>query len=62
MILARQLGAAFLAIHRAIVRAKLRRFRQEPMLRRGFDVLHSADQDASKYPWQPLVFGDKWDF
>jgi hypothetical protein len=58
----RRLVAAFRLIHRAIVKAKLRRLRQELMLQRGLDVYYAPEQDASKYPRRPLLLGDKWDF
>jgi hypothetical protein len=58
----RRLGAALRLIHRAIVKAKLRRLRQELMLQRGLDAYYAPEQDASKCPRRPLILGDKWDF
>jgi hypothetical protein len=49
-------------MHRAIVKAKLRRLRNELMLQRGLDSYYAPEQDASKYPRRPLILGDKWDF
>jgi hypothetical protein len=53
-------GAAFKAIHHAIVAAKLRRLRSELMFRRNWAA--PTEADAAKYPRRPLILGDKWDF
>jgi hypothetical protein len=58
----RRLGAVLKSIHRAIVKAKLRRLRHELMLQRGLDAYYAPERDASKYPRRPLILGDKWDF
>jgi hypothetical protein len=49
-------------MHRAIVAAKLRRLQNEPAFRaEGYDG-PSRSEDAARYPQQPLILGDKWDF
>lgn len=58
----RRIGVVLKLMHRAIVKAKLRRLRNELMLQRGLDSYYAPEQDASKYPRRPLILGDKWDF
>ena len=53
------LGAAFKAVHHAIVAAKLRRLRSELMLHGGW--VARADIDAGRLPRYPLILSDKWD-
>ena len=53
------LGAAFKAVHRAILAAKLRRLRSELMLHGGW--VARADLDAGRLPRYPLILSDKWD-
>jgi hypothetical protein len=56
-----RLWAALGTMHRAIVAAKLRRLRNEPAFRTdGYD--RPRGEDAARYPQQPLILGDKWDF
>jgi hypothetical protein len=52
--------AAFRIVHQAIVTAKLRRLRRELTFRVGPRV--DPDEDGAKFPQQPLILGDKWDF
>jgi hypothetical protein len=47
-------------MHRAILKAKLRRLRSELMCRGGY--VADKYSDASKFPQSPLMLGDKWDF
>jgi hypothetical protein len=55
-----RLRAAFRTIHRAIVAAKLRP--SEPAFQAdGYDG-PGSDEDAARYPQQPRILGDKWDF
>jgi hypothetical protein len=57
-----RLWAALSTMHRAIVAAKLRRLRNEPAFRSdGYDG-PCRSEDAARYPQQPLILGDKWDF
>jgi hypothetical protein len=60
----RKIRMALKAMHRAIVAAKLRRLRNELMLRgRSPAQPHSrAEPDASRFPQRPMMLGDKWDF
>ena len=57
-----RLAAAFKIVHRAIVAAKLRRLRNELTYHGGNVDGQPLDQDAAKFPQQPLILGDKWDF
>jgi hypothetical protein len=57
-----RVAAAFKIIHRAIVTAKLRRLRSELMCYGGNVYGQPSDQDAARFPQQPLILGDKWDF
>ena len=56
------IGNAFRTLHRAIVRAKLRRLQSELMFRQDYGKLFPPEQDVAKFPQRPLVLGDKWDF
>jgi hypothetical protein len=56
----RKMSAPFKALHRAIVAAKLHRLRNELMLHRSTQA--RAKFDAAKFPQQPMIIGDKWDF
>jgi len=47
-------------MHRAIVKAKLRRLRNELICRGGY--VSEKYSDASKFPQAPMILGDKWDF
>jgi hypothetical protein len=58
----RRIGVAFRLLHRAIVRAKLRRLSGELLFRRDYDDMLPLEHDASKFPQRPLILGDKWDF
>jgi hypothetical protein len=58
----RRLRAALRTMHCAIVAAKLQRLRNEPGFQiDGYDG-PGSDEDAARYPQQPLILGDKWDF
>jgi hypothetical protein len=63
----RRIGLAFKAVHCAIAAAKIHRLRNELLLHRDHEdwaqanVLSAAD-DAARYPRQPVVLGDKWDY
>jgi hypothetical protein len=57
-----RLAAAFKIVHRAIVVAKLRRLRNELRCHGGDVDGRPLDQDVAKFPQQPLILGDKWDF
>ena len=59
---ARRIGVAFKMLHRAIVRAKLRRLQSELLFRRDCSDMLPAEKDATKFPQRPLILGDKWDF
>lgn len=57
-----RLRVALRTMHRAIVAAKLQRLRNEPAFRiDGYDAPRRGE-DAARYPQQPLILGDKWDF
>jgi hypothetical protein len=57
-----RLRDALSTMHRAIVTAKMQRLRNEPAFRiDGYDE-PSRGEDAARYPQQPLILGDKWDF
>lgn len=56
----RKLTAAFKALHRAIVAAKLHRLRNELMLHRHDHA--GVEPDAGRVPQRPAILGDKWDF
>jgi hypothetical protein len=49
--------ATLKAFHRAIVAAKLHRLKYELMFHAG-----AGDSDGEKFPQQPMLLGDKWDF
>lgn len=49
--------AAFRVLYRSIVAKKLRRLRNELMLRRS----SQAEFDVAQFPQRPLLLGDKWD-
>jgi hypothetical protein len=61
-------SAAFKCIHRAIVAARTRRLQRELMFhdscRDGWslEIDPRESNDAAKFPRQPLILGDKWDF
>jgi hypothetical protein len=70
-------SAAFTCIHQAIVTARARRMQRELMFHDcshdgwspELDARESNDRgkdaaklDAAKFPQQPLILGDKWDF
>jgi hypothetical protein len=67
-----QASTAFTRIHRTIVAAKTRRMQRELMFGDSSrddcfvnpDACESNDvaMDAAKFPRQPLILGDKWDF
>jgi hypothetical protein len=59
---ARRIGAAFKMLHRAIVRARLRRLQSELLFRREYSKMLPAEKDVTKFPQRPLILGDKWDF
>jgi hypothetical protein len=56
------LGAAFTAMHQAIVTAKLERLEHELVVRRGYGDDGLVCHEAARYPQRPLVLGEKWDF
>jgi hypothetical protein len=58
----RRIGVAFRLLHRAVVRAKLRRLSGELLFRRDYSEMLPLEEDAAKFPQRPLVLGDKWDF
>ena len=65
-------NAVFTRIHQAILTAKTRRIECEPMfhdrprddgsLEPEAGENNNAARDAGKFPRQPLILGDKWDF
>jgi hypothetical protein len=57
-------SAAFRCIHRAIVAAKTRRMQRELMFHDSWslEIDPRESNDAAKFPRQPLILGDKWDF
>jgi hypothetical protein len=65
-------GAVFTCIHQATVTARARRMQRELTVHdschNGWppepDACESSDTagDAAKFPRQPLILGDKWDF
>ena len=58
----RRIGIALRLLHRAIVRAKLRRLQGELLFRRDYSEMLPLEEDATKFPQRPLILGDKWDF
>jgi hypothetical protein len=65
----RRIGLTFKAIHRAIAAAKIHRLRNELLLRGHADWAMTGDRrittvgaDAERYPRQPVILGDKWDY
>jgi hypothetical protein len=60
----RKIAAVLKTMHRAIIAAKLRRLRNELMLRRSTFANSSprAERDVAEFPQRPLLLGDKWDF
>jgi hypothetical protein len=58
----RRIGAALRTFHRAMVRAKLRRLRNELLFRPDYNEMFAPEQDATRSPQRPLILGDKWDF
>jgi hypothetical protein len=49
-------------MHQAIITAKMERLENELVVRRGYRDEKFAGFDATRYPQQPLVLSDKWDF
>ena len=49
-------------LHRAIVRARLRRLNSELLFRRDYSEMLPLEEDGTKFPQRPLILGDKWDF
>ncbi len=60
--LLRRAVVAFRLLHRAIVRARLRRLNSELLFRRDYSEMLPLEEDGTKFPQQPLILGDKWDF
>ncbi len=58
--LGRTLRKTFRAIHGAIAAAKLRRLRNELLLRRG--AIARIESGMSRRPQVPLLLCEKWDF
>ncbi len=58
----RRIFVGFRLLHRAIVRARLRRARSELLFRRDYSEMLPLEEDATKFPQRPLILGDKWDF
>ncbi|WP_257167022.1 hypothetical protein [Bradyrhizobium sp. SRS-191] len=58
--LGRMLRKPFRAIHAAVAAAKLRRLRNELLLRRS--SVARIEADISRRPQVPLILRDKWDF
>jgi hypothetical protein len=58
----RRVFVGFRLLHRAIVRAKLRRLQSELLFRRDYSEMLPLEEDATKFPQRPLILGDKWDF
>ena len=65
----RRIGLTFKTIHRNIAAAKIHRLRNELLLRGHEDWALSRDHrvntagaDAERYPRQPVILGDKWDY
>ncbi|MGY3450551.1 hypothetical protein [Bradyrhizobium sp. USDA 4353] len=58
--LRRMIRRTFKAVHAAIAAAKLRRLRNELLLRRGSSACIEAD--ISRQPQVPLILREKWDF
>ena len=56
----RKVTAAFKALHCAIVAAKLHRLRNELVLHRRTRA--RVEFDAARFPQQPMIRGDIWDF
>jgi hypothetical protein len=59
---ARRIAIALRLLHRAIVRAKLQRLRNELLFRRDYSEMLPLEDEMTKFPQRPLVLGDKWDF
>jgi hypothetical protein len=65
----KRIRAAFRMIHSAIAAAKIHRLRNELLLRGHGDWAPTGDRhiasmgaDAERYPRQPVVLGEKWDY
>jgi hypothetical protein len=58
----RRARAALRGFHRAIVRARLDRLRNEFLFQKDYSDMLPPEQDATKFPQRPLILGDKWDF
>ncbi|MBR0795229.1 hypothetical protein JQ615_07505 [Bradyrhizobium jicamae] len=65
----KRISAAFRLIHSAIAAAKIHRLRNELLLHRDHEdwtqlnvrsALHG--EDVTRYPHQPVVLGEKWDY
>ena len=64
--LVKRAGTALRRLHRAIAAAKIRRIRRELRLHshawtRPHDLV-SPEKDGRKFPQQPLILGEKWDY
>ena len=57
-----RMRAAFRTIHAAIAAAKIRRLRNELMLRGSHAGAPSIVPDPVRQPQVPLILSDKWDF
>ncbi|WP_315701123.1 MULTISPECIES: hypothetical protein [unclassified Bradyrhizobium] len=57
-----RIRAAFRTIHAAIAAAKIRRLRNELMLRGSPAGAPSIVPDPIRQPQVPLILSDKWDF
>jgi hypothetical protein len=60
----KRISAAFAALHRAIVDAKLHHAESDLLFRHDYsEVLSSGSEpDVREFPQRPLILGDKWDF
>jgi len=56
------IGAAVAALHRAVVRAKLRGACSELLFRHDYDELMESERELKRFPQRPMILGDKWDF
>ncbi len=65
----KRVAATFRMIHRGIAAAKIHRLRNELLLHRGHEDFARTNvhrgllgEDATRYPRQPVVLGEKWDY
>jgi len=65
----KRVSAAFRMMHSAIAAAKIHRLRSELLLHRDHDDwarlnrdAGALDADVARYPRQPVVLGEKWDY